>query len=140
MQVQQQICGKWETVLEVIGLKLAYAPGRSSRTTVARKITGMMSTRLNICTKSELRAMNMIFDRTVEGRASEADILAPMQQLKEDIQANTVHLDVDARGSLAEDELLQEAANTVRNAFREASLTAWAKKPLLSTAGMKEGT
>lgn len=47
-----------------------------------------------------------------------------MQQLKADIPANTVDLDVNARGSLAEDEVLQEAVNTVSNAFREAPLTA----------------
>ena len=54
MQVQQHIYSKWETVLKVIGLKLTDAPGRSSRNTMARKITGMTSTRLNGCTKSEL--------------------------------------------------------------------------------------
>lgn len=47
---------------------------------------------------------------------------------------------MDARGSLTEDAVLQEAANIVRNAFREASLTVWVMKPLFSTAVMKEGT
>lgn len=42
--------------------------------------------------------MLLMLDTMVECRTSKADILAAMQELKADIKAGTIYLDVDARG------------------------------------------
>lgn len=51
--VQRHIYGKWGALLSFFDLQLADAPGRSrsSRSTMARKITGLTSTMVNSCTK-----------------------------------------------------------------------------------------
>lgn len=129
-------------VIFALGLRLTEAPRPSTPNAMATRIAGMTATHMASHNKAELESMLEVFARTVDSRATKAELLAAMNHLKSDIASGSVDLDGDIgeQSTLTEDHMVQEAVEKVCHSFREASLAAWVMKPLVETAAMKEGT
>ena len=139
-EVRLRIKVKWDTVTSALGMRLADKPRPSSRRAAADRLTDMSPSRISSSTKSDLQSILSVFERSLDTRVSKSELVSAVNQLKADIACNSVGLDADSSAGENEEEGGEQAAKTVSNAFREASLDAWVMKPLVATAGMKEGT
>ena len=82
--------------------------------------------------------MLAVFERGMEARATKADLVAAVNQLKEDIANNVFDSEVDTEVHRTIQQQAENASKSLSHAFKEASSTAWVMKPLVATAGIRE--
>ena len=139
--VREYVRPKWEQVLRTLGMALGCMPRQSSRASLAECISSSSASRISATTKPDLLNFLTVFGRVVDSRANKPEVLAAVMQLKADILSRSVCTDGgNEADDTTDDEMAERAAKRICNLFREASLTAWVMKPLVPTAGMKEGT
>lgn len=83
----------WEHVLKSQGMNTETLQRPSLRRNVASRITNSSISGIIACTKNELQGIINVFGRALESRATTAELLTAVYQLREDITYNLVDLD-----------------------------------------------
>ncbi|CDF34053.1 unnamed protein product [Chondrus crispus] len=137
---EQLLRVKWECVCKLFGMRLGAEPQPSERRDLALRLERYSRSRINLFNRNDLQQMLGGFARGLSGAPSKTVLVNAVLQLQADIGAGTVELDDDGADSVSLSASLTERASKLLQKLREASLHAWVMKPLVSTAGMKEGS
>ena len=114
---------------------------RSSRASLAERISSSSESRISATTKPYLLDFFSVFGRVVDSHAFKPEFVAAVMQLKAYILSCSVSTDVENEADDTTDgEMADQETKRACNLFRGASLTAWVMKSLVPTVGMKEGT
>ena len=119
---------------------LCSVPQPSQRRDLAERIARYSRSRVNAFTRNDLQKVLQVFGKGVASSPAKAVLLTALFQLQADLHAGTVDLEAAENVQISVESQLKDSATLLLHTLREASLHAWVMKPLVSTAGMKEGS
>ena len=131
---------KCERVCRMLGIQLRALPQQSARRDLAQRITRYSRSRIQSFNRSDLHQMLGVFGRGMVRSPAKAVLVTVLLQLQTDIIAGTVDLNETEEEPAPMEARATESVSTLLLCLHEASVHSWVMKPLVSTAGMKEGS
>ena len=130
---------RWKTIISTVGITEREAPPDVTVSSVDR-FMGTTRESLGHMRKDEILSLLAGMNKSERASKRKNELIERVLDIQLQVDNGETVLTPPTRESVSEDGREENAIDEVLRALYKASLSAWAMKPLIATAGMKEGT
>ena len=139
-EAEQVLRGKWEAVFTTLNMQCRTSPSQNTTAASVTQLINGTTESLSALRKEDLLSLIASVGHRQSAALRKQQLVSKILEIQEEVRDGTLDIGTERVDTVSDEERDAERKKKLTNRLYSASLSAWFMKPLVSTAGMKEGS